>query len=88
MLSHYNIVSNVEAFEQIFWVNRQDRVAGSLPFHHALGLTATLWFPLLSGCGVLYHDDPADASGMGQLAGRYGGTYLGGEASAILRLSV
>ena len=76
MLSHYNIVSNVEAFEQIFWVNRQDRVAGSLPFHHALGLTATLWFPLLAGCGVLYHDDPADASGMGQLAGRYGGTIL------------
>ena len=76
MLSHYNIISNVEAFEQIFWVNRQDRVAGSLPFHHALGLTATLWFPLLAGCGVLYHDDPADASGMGQLAGRYGGTIL------------
>ena len=76
MLSHYNIVSNVEAFEQIFWVNRQDRVAGSLPFHHALGLTATLWFPLLAGCGVLYHDDPADASGMGQLAGRYGGTIF------------
>ncbi len=76
MLSHYNIVSNVEAFEQVFWVNREDRVVGSLPFHHALGLTATLWFPLLAGCGVLYHDDPADAAGLGQLAGRYGGTIL------------
>ena len=76
MLSHYNIVSNVEAFEQVFWVNREDRVAGSLPFHHAMGLTATLWFPLLAGSGVVYHDDPADAAGMGQLISRYDGTIL------------
>ena len=76
MLSHYNIVSNVEAFEQVFWVNRDDRVVGSLPFHHAMGLTATLWFPLLAGCGVLYHDDPRNAAGLGQLAGRYNGTIL------------
>ena len=76
MLSHYNVVSNVEAFEQVFWVNREDRVAGSLPFHNAMGLTATLWFPLLAGCGVVYLDDPADGAGMGQLASRYGGTIL------------
>ena len=76
MLSHYNIVSNVEAFEQVFWVNRDDRVVGSLPFHHAMGLTATLWFPLLAGCGVLYHDDPRNTACLGQLAGRYNGTIL------------
>ena len=35
MLSHYNIVSNVEQISQTFMLNRHDRLLGVLPFFHS-----------------------------------------------------
>ena len=58
MLSHHNILSNIQAMAQVFWVNDKDVVVGVLPFFHSFGFTVTIWLPLVSGCGAAYHTNP------------------------------
>ena len=76
MLSHYNILSNIEAMAQVFWIGGQDRIIGVLPFFHSFGFTVTIWFPLITGCGVAYHPNPTDAKTIGSLVSKYKGTFL------------
>jgi acyl-[acyl-carrier-protein]-phospholipid O-acyltransferase/long-chain-fatty-acid--[acyl-carrier-protein] ligase len=76
VLSHYNLISNIEAIAQLFWIGRSDRLAGVLPFFHSFGFTITLWFPLLSGCGVVYHPNPTEAKAVGDLVHKYHATLL------------
>lgn len=71
MLSHQNILANVEAIAQVFWLIREDRVLGVLPFFHAFGFTGTFWLPLMSRCGAIYHPNPMDANGVGETARKY-----------------
>ena len=61
MLSHHNILSNLESIEEIFELTGHDRMLGTLPLHHAFGITVTLWLPLITGFGVIYQADPLDA---------------------------
>jgi acyl-[acyl-carrier-protein]-phospholipid O-acyltransferase/long-chain-fatty-acid--[acyl-carrier-protein] ligase len=76
VLSHYNLISNIEAIAQLFWINSTDRIAGVLPFFHSFGFTVTIWFPLLSGCGVVYHPNPTDAKAVGELVLKHQATLL------------
>jgi len=76
MLSHHNLISNIEAVAQIFWINRSDRIVGVLPFFHSFGFTHTLWFPLVTGAGAVYHPNPMDAKSIGELVRKYRGTLL------------
>jgi acyl-[acyl-carrier-protein]-phospholipid O-acyltransferase/long-chain-fatty-acid--[acyl-carrier-protein] ligase len=76
MLSHHNILSNVEAIAQLFWVTGQDRMMGVLPFFHSFGFTGTLMFPLIAGFGVVYHTNPMDAKTIGELVSKYRATIL------------
>ena len=76
MLSHYNVIANVEAMAQVFWISGRDRIVGVLPFFHSFGSTVTIWFPMLSGCGVVYHPNPLDAKAVGALVSRYRATFL------------
>jgi acyl-[acyl-carrier-protein]-phospholipid O-acyltransferase/long-chain-fatty-acid--[acyl-carrier-protein] ligase len=76
MITHRNILSNIDGLEQIFPMDTSDRFIGVLPFFHSFGLTGTLWFPLLQGAGVVYHPNPIDAKTIGELSAQYGGTML------------
>lgn len=76
MLSHYNILSNIEAISQIFWITSKDRIMGVLPFFHSFGFTGTLWFPLIARFGALYHPNPKDAKTVGKMLHRYKATIL------------
>ncbi len=76
MLSHHNIVSNVEAIDQVFNLTREDRLMGVLPFFHSFGVTATIWFPIISGFGVVYHNNPTDSRTIGGMVSRYRATIL------------
>ena len=62
MLSHHNIVSNIESLRMVFQPSPQDCVCGVLPFFHSFGFTATLWFPMLSGFSATYHFNPLDGT--------------------------
>lgn len=76
MLSHHNLLSNVEAIEQVLWIAPADKFMGVLPFFHAFGLTGTIWVPLLSGVGAVYHANPLDAKTIGKLVAEHHATVL------------
>jgi len=76
MLSHYNELSNVDAIAQVFSITAQDRIVGGLPFFHSFGYTVTIWFPLICGCGAVYHPNPTDARAIAELVAKHKGTFL------------
>ncbi len=67
MLSHYNILSNMEQFGHILNFTHRDRFLGILPFFHSFGFTVTLCLPGEIGGGVVYHANPLDARAIGTL---------------------
>jgi len=76
MLSHHNVLANIDAIAQVFWIGESDRIIGVLPFFHSFGFTVTVWFPIVMGCGVAYHPNPTDGKSIGALVLKYGGTFL------------
>jgi len=76
MISHYNALANIEAMAQVFWIGPSDRIVGVLPFFHSFGFTVTIWFPLIAGCGVVYHPNPLDAKAVGEITRKYHATLL------------
>lgn len=67
MLTHSNILANLEAVAQVVQFGPHDRMLGALPFFHSFGFTATLWLPLRLGMGAVYHFNPLDARTIGKL---------------------
>lgn len=67
MLTHHNIISNVESFADIFSFTRRDKICGILPFFHSFGFTCTMWCPLLHKVRVCYHPNPLEAEKIGKL---------------------
>jgi acyl-[acyl-carrier-protein]-phospholipid O-acyltransferase/long-chain-fatty-acid--[acyl-carrier-protein] ligase len=76
MLSHRNILANVDAVAQLFQLTRDDVIVGVLPFFHSFGFTVTLWLPMIAGFGAAFHPNPVDAKPIGELAGTHRGTIL------------
>jgi acyl-[acyl-carrier-protein]-phospholipid O-acyltransferase / long-chain-fatty-acid--[acyl-carrier-protein] ligase len=76
MLSHFNIISNVEGIAQVVQFTPNDRIMGVLPLFHSFGFTGTLWLPLLVGFGVVYHPNPTDAKTIGETVQKYRATLL------------
>ena len=76
MLSHRNVIANLEGMGQVFWVTTKDRMIGVLPFFHSFGFTGTLWFPLVGGFATLLVPNPMDAKAVGELADEHEATIL------------
>jgi len=76
MLSHYNIGSNVAQLEQVFGLDKNDRILGILPFFHSFGFTGTLCLPAALGVGVVFHPNPLDIRAIGPLVKNYVVTFL------------
>jgi acyl-[acyl-carrier-protein]-phospholipid O-acyltransferase / long-chain-fatty-acid--[acyl-carrier-protein] ligase len=76
MLTHRNIVSNVEGMQQALNVDRHDCLLGVLPFFHSFGFSAGLWLPLAAGIGVAFHTNPLEARKCGEMCRKYGVTLL------------
>jgi acyl-[acyl-carrier-protein]-phospholipid O-acyltransferase/long-chain-fatty-acid--[acyl-carrier-protein] ligase len=76
VLTHANILANVDSLDQIFPMEQGDCFIGVLPFFHSFGYTGTMWFPLLQACKVAYHPNPMDAKTVGELAGTYKANML------------
>src|SRR6266481_4486524 len=76
MLTQYNVASNVEQLDQIFFLRSDDRIMGILPFFHSLGFTATLCLPTAVGAGVVFHPNPLDSRVIGALVNKYAVTIL------------
>jgi acyl-[acyl-carrier-protein]-phospholipid O-acyltransferase/long-chain-fatty-acid--[acyl-carrier-protein] ligase len=76
MLSHWNVVSNIESVSQVIQFTAGDCMMGVLPFFHSFGFTGTLWLPLLAGFSVVYHPNPTDAKTIGATAQKRKATLL------------
>ncbi|MCM2358259.1 MAG: acyl-[ACP]--phospholipid O-acyltransferase [Geobacteraceae bacterium] len=76
MLSHHNILSNLEALRMVFRVSRRDNICSALPFFHSLGFTGTLWLPLLSGFAAVYHVNPLDGETIARTVREHRSTLL------------
>ena len=85
MLSHHNILSNIESLRIVFALTEKDKLCSALPLSHPLGYTATLWYPILSGTPAAYHSDPLNAGIIARMARERGATVLFA-TPALLRL--
>jgi acyl-[acyl-carrier-protein]-phospholipid O-acyltransferase/long-chain-fatty-acid--[acyl-carrier-protein] ligase len=76
MLTHYNIMSNIDQMAQTFMLGKGDVLLGVLPFFHSFGFTVTLWLPAIVGVGVAYHPSPLDLTAVSELVRDYQVTFL------------
>jgi acyl-[acyl-carrier-protein]-phospholipid O-acyltransferase / long-chain-fatty-acid--[acyl-carrier-protein] ligase len=76
MLSHHNILANIESVCQVIHFNPSDKVMGVLPFFHSFGFSISLWLPLITGFGAVYHANPMDAKTIGETVQKYQATIL------------
>ncbi|RNC67987.1 MAG: MFS transporter [Desulfuromonadales bacterium] len=76
MLSHHNILSNLEALRMVFRATRRDNICSALPFFHSLGFTGTLWLPLVSGFSAVYHTNPLDGETIAKMVRERQSTLL------------
>ena len=67
MLSHHNIISNIEGFRDVYRFTREDGMCAGLPFFHSFGFTCTLWCPVVTGFRVSFHPNPLDGVAMAEL---------------------
>ena len=83
MLTHRNIVSNVEGMLQTINVDRNDCLLGVLPFFHSFGFTVGLWLPAIAGFGVVFHTNPLEARTIGELCRKYRVTLIIGTPTFV-----
>jgi acyl-[acyl-carrier-protein]-phospholipid O-acyltransferase/long-chain-fatty-acid--[acyl-carrier-protein] ligase len=76
MLTHKNVLSNVESIAQVFPNETGDGMMGILPFFHSFGFMGTLWLPLWRGFRAAYHPNPLEAKIIGQLVYKYQPRFL------------
>ncbi len=76
MLSHHNVISNIESVCQVIPLTRADRIMGVLPLFHSFGFTVSLWLPVIAGFGAVYHPNPMDAKIIGETVQKYKATLL------------
>ncbi len=76
VLSHHNVGSNVEAFDQVLHLNRRDTLCGILPLFHSFGYTTTLWAAMKLEPKVAYHYNPLEPRQVGALCRQHRVTLL------------
>jgi acyl-[acyl-carrier-protein]-phospholipid O-acyltransferase / long-chain-fatty-acid--[acyl-carrier-protein] ligase len=76
VLSHRNILSNIQAISMQGHIQTGEVVLGVVPFFHSFGLTMTLWAPLCLGETVVYHYNPLEAKRIADLCQQYKATSL------------
>ena len=72
VLSHQNILSNLQQIEGALGKLKLASVLGCLPLFHSFGFTVTLWWPLCGGPGVVTYPSPLDPQALGEVIARHG----------------
>ncbi|PCJ39536.1 MAG: hypothetical protein COA71_13860 [SAR86 cluster bacterium] len=87
ILSHRNILTNIDQFKVILKANENDVMLANLPLFHALGLTVTEFMPLLECVAIVCHADPTDAVATANAIHKYKVTIMFG-TSTFFRLYI
>ena len=76
MLSHHNIISNIDSMCSIFKFRSGDSLCAVLPFFHSFGFTCSLWLPIINGVSAAFVPNPLDGRLTGQTARENHSTVL------------
>jgi acyl-[acyl-carrier-protein]-phospholipid O-acyltransferase/long-chain-fatty-acid--[acyl-carrier-protein] ligase len=75
-LGHSSIITNARQMASLFPPKGDDVLLAATPLHGSLGLTMTLFLPLLESVPLVCHDNPADVRTMGKLCVEFEATVL------------
>lgn len=67
ILSHRNVLANVNQFGARVDLKSSDRVLGCLPLFHSFGSTVTLWYPMIEGVSVVTYPSPLEVAKLAEL---------------------
>ncbi|WP_210396952.1 acyl-[ACP]--phospholipid O-acyltransferase [Motiliproteus sediminis] len=85
VLSHRNIMANIQQVSDVLDTLPEDRMMATLPLFHAFGLTVNGLMPMIEGIPAICHPDPTDALNIAKGIARYKGSIFCG-TSTFLRL--
>ncbi len=71
VLSHRNVLGNVQQFGSMLNLGREDSLMASLPFFHSFGCTVTLWYPMIGGVRAVTYPTPVDVVKNAEMIERY-----------------
>ncbi len=71
ILSHRNLLANVNQFGCRISLSSEDKVLGCLPLFHSFGCTVTLWYPIIEGLTLVTYPSPLDAGKLAELIERH-----------------
>lgn len=81
MLTHRNLIANIDGTLEVFPNHANSCIVGFLPFFHSFGFMATLWLPLIHGIRGIYHANPLEPKVIGKLVEDYRGTLMIGTST-------
>ncbi len=67
VLTHQNLLANVNQFGARIDLSSTDRVLACLPLFHSFGCTVTLWYPMIEGVTMVTYPNPLDANTLAEL---------------------
>ena len=76
MLSHHNILSNIEGIRMVYKIYPYDNVCGVLPFFHSFGFTFSFWLVLMCGVSANYVSNPLDGRAVAESVRKNKATIL------------
>ncbi|MEX2577429.1 MAG: AMP-binding protein [Verrucomicrobiales bacterium] len=71
VLSHRNILANVNQFGARIDLKSDDKVLGCLPLFHSFGCTVTMWYPVIEGVSLVTYPSPLEAAKLAELIEKY-----------------
>ncbi|MFK5921515.1 MAG: AMP-binding protein [Verrucomicrobiota bacterium] len=71
VLSHRNLLANVNQFGSRINLTQDDKVLGCLPLFHSFGATVTMWYPIIQGVTLVTYPSPLEIAKLAQLIEQY-----------------
>ncbi|MEN9360730.1 MAG: hypothetical protein RL095_2265, partial [Verrucomicrobiota bacterium] len=71
MLSHRNLLSNVDGIARIIGLEKSDALLGSMPYFHSFGFVSALVLPLACGTRTPLLPNPLDAAAVGETVAKH-----------------
>ncbi|MBI1320150.1 MAG: MFS transporter [Candidatus Hydrogenedens sp.] len=83
MLTHRNVLTNVEQGFEVFPHDEDTALVGFLPFFHSFGFSITLWMVVTNGLKGIYHPNPLEPKVIGKLIEDHKGTLIIGTSTFL-----
>lgn len=71
VLSHRNILANVNQFGSRIDLHSEDSILGCLPLFHSFGSTVTICYPLIEGINLVTYPSPLEVARLAELIEKY-----------------